>query len=45
MVFQPNISLSGHLAMPEAELDRGKKEESMVWDKGGVPKGIPWKLR
>lgn len=31
------------LAMPEAELDR-EKEESTVWDKGGIPNGIPLKL-
>lgn len=30
-------------AMTEAELDRGK-EETMVWDKGGIPKGILLKL-
>lgn len=32
------------LAKPEAELDRGQKEETMVWDKGGIPKGISPKL-
>lgn len=33
------------LAMPEAELNGGQKEETMVWDKGGIPKGIPPKLQ
>lgn len=32
------------LATPEAELDRAKKEETMVWDKGGIPKGSLLKL-
>lgn len=39
--FRPPIL---DLATPEAELDRGQKEETTVWEKGGIPKGISPKL-